>query len=783
MAKIEINGVELEAREGAMVIEMADEAGITIPRFCYHKKLSIAASCRMCLVEVEKVGKPVPACATPVSDGMRVFTRSPKALAAQNAVMEFLLINHPLDCPVCDQGGECDLQEMAIGFGNDESQFAEPKRVVPSKNIGPLIATDMTRCIHCTRCVRFGQEIAGSMELGAPGRGENTRITTWMEGTVDSELSGNVIDLCPVGALTSKPFRHTARPWELSGHDAVSPHDCVGTNLRLHVRSGQVVRAVARENEAVNESWIADRDRFSYLGSAHEERLTRPMVKKNGRWEESDWDGALIFAADRLKQIRDRDGGGAIGALAGYSASVEEFYLLQKLLRGIGSDNIDHRLRQQDFSDQAHRGPFPWLGRELVEMSVLDAALLVGSNVRKEQPLLGHRLRQAVLGGAKVSAINPMAYPFHFDLMESRTGPDLVSELAAVAKVLVEEGATAPEGLAALLTDVTVAEAHRRMAKQLHGAERASLLLGGAALAHPAAATLCALGQAVAKMSGARFGVIAEGGNAAGAWLAGVLPHRLAGGRPVEQAGRSWRDMMDGGIQGLLLLNTEPELEALDSALAQRGLETAECVVALTPWVTESMRSYADVLLPTALFPESSGSYVNADGRWQQMAGCAHPPGESRPAWKVLRVLGNLFDVSGFDYMASDEVLAEVREACAAVEPGHGDSPLPKALHALEGALVRLADTPIYSVDGMVRRAGALQQTADARVSALYLNTSMAAAHGVEAGKMARVRQGEAEVILPVVPDEQVPDGCVYLPAGCVTGAGAAYAPVEVAPA
>ncbi|HKJ77278.1 MAG TPA: NADH-quinone oxidoreductase subunit NuoG, partial [Gammaproteobacteria bacterium] len=496
MVNIEINGIPIEARDGQMVIEAADDAGITIPRFCYHKKLSIAANCRMCLVEVEKAHKPLPACATPVTDGMKVQTRSPKALAAQKSVMEFLLINHPLDCPICDQGGECDLQEMSMGFGADVSRYSEGKRVVPNPDLGPLIATDMTRCIHCTRCVRFGEEIAGIRELGGTGRGEDTRIGTYVQHTVASELSGNVIDLCPVGALTSKPYRYTARPWELTAHRAVSPHDAVGANLRVDVRRGQVMRVLPAENEQVNETWIADRDRFSYLGLTAEDRLTAPMVKEGGAWKTVDWDTAITRAAEAIRGVRERHGGDALAAWGADWASVEELYLLQRLMRGIGCSNIDHRLRQSDFRGQESAPAFPSLGQRLADLDGLEAFLLVGGNVRKEQPLIGHRLRQAALAGAWAGVINPVRFDLNFPVAREWTAVPaaLVNELAGVAAALLEQrGESAPEGYQALLDGAAIDEGHREAASRLAEAGRGSVLLGAIAAQHPAAAELEAL--------------------------------------------------------------------------------------------------------------------------------------------------------------------------------------------------------------------------------------------------------------------------------------------------
>ncbi len=773
MAKIEINGIEIEAREGSMVIEAADDAGIVIPRFCYHKKLSIAANCRMCLVEVEKAPKPLPACATPVTDGMKVFTNSPKAIAAQKAVMEFLLINHPLDCPVCDQGGECDLQEMAMGFGNSVSRYAEGKRVVADKNIGPLIATDMTRCIHCTRCVRFGQEIAGMMEFGAPGRGEHTHIQTYLEDTVDSELSGNVIDLCPVGALTSKPYRFTARPWELVSRPSISPHDCVGANLRLDIRGGKVMRALPQENEAVNELWLADRDRFSYTALAAEDRLTRPQLKENGQWREADWDEALPRAAEAIRRIAAR-GADGLGAMAGYTSTTEEFYLLQKLVRGLGSGNVDHRLRQQDFRSQDDLPPFPWLGQPIAELEQSDAVLLVGANLRKEQPLLATRLRKAANGGAAVMDINPVAYPFNFPLAERITvsPAQMVEALAAVARALLEAaGKPAPEGFDGF-GKMPLDEAGR-IAGKLRSAERATLLLGALAAQHPAQAELRRLATLIAELSGARVGFIAEGGNAAGAWLAGAVPHRGAGGSTATR-GKSWPEMLDGSVAGFLLLNTEPELECLDPERALSALQGAETVVALTAFDSPALRDYADVLLPIALFPETSGTLVNGEGRWQSFTGCVAPAGEARPAWKVLRVLGNLLAMEGFEYASSEEVREELRAACAAIEPGANVPWRSPELPASEEGLLRVGEFPLYATDPMVRRSAPLQQTADAAY-AVRVSPTTAKQAGIEGAEQVRAVQGEHSTVLPLVIDGAIAEGCVLIPTGCADGLGIGF--------
>jgi len=783
MVNIEINGKPIQARDGSMLIEAADAAGITIPRFCYHSKLSIAASCRMCLVEVEKAPKPLPACATPVTEGMVVHTRSPKAIAAQRSVMEFLLINHPLDCPICDQGGECDLQEMAVGYGNDISRFNEGKRVVSSPDLGSLIATDMTRCIHCTRCVRFGKEIGGMMELGAPGRGEHMHISTYMEHSVDSELSGNVIDICPVGALTSRPYRYSARPWELQSYNSIAPHDCVGSNIRIDVRSGKLMRVVPRENDNVNECWLADRDRFSYTANAHEDRLQRPMIKMEGTWQEADWDTALTRVAEGLKAIAKEGGAEQLGALAAYSATTEEHYLLQKLMRGLGCGNIDHRLRQVDFRDQETLPAYPSLGQAISDLESLDSVLLIGSNIRKEQPLLAHRLRKASKKGAEILAVNPIDYDFTFPLAAKRISLDLAQELLGVAKALLElTGESAPEALAKAITAASADETHKQMAQSLKAAPQAAVLLGNGAAAHPARAELRAIAMLIAKLAGARSGTLAEGGNSAGAWLAGCVPHRDAGAKAASVSGKDWKAMFDTGLKGYVLLGIEPERDCLDSAAAQQAMHDAEFVVAMTAFDSEALREQADVLLPIATFAETAGSFINAEGHWQHFTGAIQPPGEARPAWKVMRVLGNLLDISGFEYTSAEEVCSEMEGLFNDVPMGSGSEWLPEGLTALPQGLLRIADVPIYAVDAMVRRSAPLQATKDADVAQIRANAATLAQAGLSGAGQAKLRQGEREVVLPLIEDEALPDNAVVLPAGLTESVGlaASYTPVEL---
>ncbi len=710
MVNIEIDGKKIHAREGSMVIEAADDAGITIPRFCYHKKLSIAANCRMCLVEVEKAAKPLPACATPVTDGMKVFTRSAKAVAAQKGVMEFLLINHPLDCPICDQGGECELQDVALTYGSDVSKYSESKRVLPNKDFGPLIGGDMTRCIHCTRCVRFGIEIAGVYELGTIGRGEHMEIGTFVQHSLSSELSGNIIDLCPVGALTSKPFRYMARAWELVQRDSVAPHDCVGSNLHVHVKRDRVVRVVPRENEEINETWLSDRDRFSYEGLNSEERAQAPMIKVEGEWQETDWETALHRAVDGLKQIGSDD----IGALASPLSTLEELYLLQKLMREIGCGNIDHRLKQTDFSDQEDAPAFPWLGQAIADLERNDAVLLVGADVCRDQPIIGHRLRKAALSGGKISSVSPAGFSYHFPLHENRVSNSMLLELTAIAKALLDKtGKTSPEGFAALSQSVEVADAHKQITESLLDGQAASVLMGEAAINDARFSAIRSIASLIAELSGSHPGYLPAGGNGAGAWQAGALPHRKAGGRPASVNGKHVAQMLQADMKAYLLLNTEPEADCADADAAREAMQRAQFVVSLTPYASAAVKDYADVILPVTPFTETSGTFVNAEGRWQSFEGVVPPLGDARPAWKVLRVLGNLFNCDGFDFVESSEVLAEISTQSG--ELGADNSISWRCPESL-GAAAEYRAPADYAGDGIVRRAESLQAVAQTRV-------------------------------------------------------------------
>ncbi|HSY04578.1 MAG TPA: NADH-quinone oxidoreductase subunit NuoG [Steroidobacteraceae bacterium] len=714
VVNIEVDGVPVQAKKGEMIIRATDRSGVYVPRFCYHEKLAIAANCRMCLVDVEKAPKPLPACATPVTEGMKVFTKSARAIGAQRAVMEFLLINHPLDCPICDQGGECELQDLAVGFGRDLSRYHEGKRAVADENLGPLIATDMTRCIQCTRCVRFTEEIAGMQELGMIGRGEHMEVRTYIESTVNHELSGNVIDLCPVGALVSKPYRFTARAWEMSSAPLVSPHDAVGSNLFGHVLRGRLMRVVPRENEAINEVWIADRDRFSYEGIYSPDRLQRPLLREGGAWLASDWEPALLRAAQGL-----RGHAASLGVLASSCATVEELYLAARLARGLGSHNIDHRLRQADFRDQDADPAFPALGLRLAEVDALQGLLIVGSNLRREAPILAHRVRKAALRGGAVAFVNPERFPYLFPVKSYLVAApaDMVAELAAVlAAAAAATGGAVPAHLAAAVEAARVSEAHRAAAQALLGGERRAVWLGALAARHPQFADLRALAAGLAQLAGASYGRLAEGGNAAGAYLAGAVPHRSAGGLAVATPGLNAREMLRQPLRAYLLYGgVEPGLDMLEPE-SVRTLARAQLVVALTPYASEELKRIAHVLLPIGTFAESSGTYVNCEGVWQSSGGAAQPVGEARPGWKVLRVLGNLLNLEGFDYQSSDEVLAEVRRLSHELAPApyrgsHNVAPG----EAAPGSAAALPDVPMYQSDAVVRRAPSLQRTREGR--------------------------------------------------------------------
>ena len=756
MPKLEIDGRQIEVRDGATVMDAANALGIAIPHFCYHKKLSIAANCRMCLVQVEKAPKPLPACATPVIEGMKVFTESEYARTAQKGVMEFLLINHPLDCPICDQGGECQLQDLAVGYGKSASRYQEEKRVVFHKNVGPLISMEeMSRCIHCTRCVRFGQEIAGVMELGMTGRGEHAEIVSFVGRGVDSELSGNMIDLCPVGALTSKPFRYSARTWELARRKSVSPHDSLGSNLVVQVMANKVKRVLPLENEELNECWLSDRDRFSYEGLNSADRLTQPMLKIDGKWQETDWQTALAAVAKGLKNVQAQHGASALGALAAPHSTLEELYLLGKLMRGIGSQNVDFRLRQSDFSADAKQTGAPWLGMKIADIGQLDRVLVVGSFLRKDHPLIANRLRQAAKRGQQVNLIHATDDALLLNLANKAIVPpqDLPEVLAQVLKAVAE---AKQQPVSAALAGVKVGADAKNIAASLASGTKTGIFLGNLAVQHPQAAQLRLLAQELAALLGASFGVFGEAANSVGGYLAQAVP---------AADGLNAAAMLASPRKAYVLLNAEPELDFHDPRVALKAMQQTEFVICLTAY-KGSAPDYANALLPIAPFTETSGSFVNAEGRLQSFNGVVKPLGDARPAWKVLRVLGNLLGIQGFDYDSSEQVRDEI--GTSAQLAGKLDNRLngmTLQTPSASGGLQRIADVPIYFSDALVRRATSLQQTRDAAPPLAWMNSALLARLGLKHGQAVKVRQGAGEALVNAALDDRLPRDCVRLAA------------------
>jgi len=757
MIEIDLDGQKVSVPEGSMVMHAADKAGTYIPHFCYHKKLTIAANCRMCLVEIEKAPKPMPACATPVTQGMVVKTKSDKAINAQQGVMEFLLINHPLDCPICDQGGECQLQDLAVGYGASSSRYDEDKRVVYPKDVGPLLSMqEMNRCIHCTRCIRFGIEVGGVMELGMIHRGEHSEITTIAGDTVDSELSGNMIDLCPVGAITSKPFRYSARAWELSRRKSVSPHDSTGANLIVQVKLAEVKRVLPLENEDVNECWIADRDRFSYEALNGPGRLTAPMIRRDGGWQTVAWNDALDHVARSLTQIAVEHGAQSIGALASPMSTLEELHLLAKLVRGLGSDNVDTRLRE---TQPPRVGAVRWLGRSIASLAELQRVLVVGSFLRKDHPLLAQRIRQAAKKGARVMSVHALRDDWLMPMAASIAAapsewPGALASIAAA--VAAAKGVAAP-------ADAEPSDEAKAIAAALASGEKKAVLLGNAAAQHGDAAVLERLARWIAEQTGATFGWLGDGANAVGAQLVG------ANGKPGG-LGAAAMLAADSPIRACLLLNVEPALDSAGGDAALEALGRAELVVSLTSFQPSPGDDSADVLLPIAPFTETSGTFVNTEGRAQSFHGVVKPLGETRPAWKVLRVLGNLLGLPGFAFESSEEVRAEaigdggsIAARLAQTTAPEGTIALPA--HAASAGLERIADVPIYASDAIVRRAPALQHTADARPPVVGVPSELAAERGIVDGTRVRVSSAHGSVVLPARVDASLASNVLRVPA------------------
>ncbi|HKB82755.1 MAG TPA: NADH-quinone oxidoreductase subunit NuoG [Burkholderiales bacterium] len=781
MAKLEIDGRTVEVPDSSMIMDATNKLGIYVPHFCYHRKLSIAANCRMCLVQVEKAPKPLPACATPVTEGMKVYTHSDAAIKAQKGVMEFLLINHPLDCPICDQGGECQLQDLAVGYGGSSSRYGEPKRVVANKELGPLVsAEEMTRCIHCTRCVRFGQEIAGIMELGMGGRGEHSEIMPFVARTVDSELSGNMIDVCPVGALTSKPFRYSARTWELARRKSIAPHDGLGSNLVVQVKGDRVMRVLPLENEDVNECWLSDRDRFSYEALNSPQRLTSPMLKRDGKWEEVDWSTALEFIAGELRRIRTTHGAEAIGALATPQATLEELYLLGKLARGAGDGNVDFRLRQSDFSADAQLRGVPWLGMKVAEVSALDRILVVGSVLRKEQPLLAQRMRMAVKKRAQFNLINPVD-----DDLLMRVANKAIVAPGALAGVLAQVVKAAAEiksvAVPLAVSGASIKPEARKIAESLAAGQNRAIFLGNLAQHHPQAGELHRLAQELARIVGAKIGFLGEAANSVGGYLAGATP--------VAGTGMNAVQMLAQPRNAYLLLHAEMDLDSVDPHAARAAMQSAELVVAMSPF--RHALEYAQVLLPVSPYTETGGSFVNMEGRLQSFQGVVRPLGETRPAWKVLRVLGTLLELPGFEY----DSVESVRVDCVAAA---GD-PAARLDNAIQGELKisgmgasrtgmeragieRIGEVPIYHVDGIVRRAESLQLTHDAQAAVVSLPGALVERLGLRQNDRVRIVQRGGEAVLPFLRDDRLPANCARIPAGCreTSGLGPLFGEVEL---
>lgn len=754
MVEIEIDGIKVEVQEGSMVMDAANKLGTYIPHFCYHKKLSIAANCRMCLVEVEKAPKPLPACATPVTSGMIVRTKSERAVNAQKGVMEFLLINHPLDCPICDQGGECQLQDLAVGYGGSSSRYHEEKRVVFHKDVGPLISMEeMTRCIHCTRCVRFGQEIAGVMELGMLNRGEHAEITAFVGKTIDSELSGNMIDLCPVGALTSKPFRFSARTWELSRRKSISPHDGLGANLVVQVKSNKVMRVLPLENEDINECWLSDKDRFSYEGLNSEERLTKPMIKQDGQWQETDWQTALEYVAHGLQNIKHEHGADAIAALATPHSTIEELSLLQKIVRGIGSDNVDFRLRQSDFSLDGKITP--WLGMSIAEFAQLKQIFVVGSFLRKDHPLLASRVRQAVKLGAKLSILHAtdddLLIPISNKIIQSPS--DWLSILGEIiVAVSQEKNTNIPTEFANLIPS----DEAKNIASELLMDMPKAIFIGNAASQHPSAGQLHAAIEWLSDNTGARFGYLTEAANTVGGYLANAIPVNGTNAAQFFSAPR----------KAYLLLNAEPAVDCANPQEAVAALKQAQMVVVMSAF--KHALDYADVLLPIAPFTETSGSYVNCEGRLQSFNGTVKPLGETRPAWKVLRVLGNLLDIPNFNYESSEVIRDEIMvdKVFSGRLNNNAKTQLNVPVFTENPSLQRIADVPIYFADAIVRRAASLQKTSDAAPPLAYLSSTLFAKLGLQVNDKVIVRQGSGSATLKAAIGVGQPDHVVRVAAG-----------------
>lgn len=775
MVNIEIDGQAMQVPKNSMIIEATDKAGISIPRFCYHSKLSIAANCRMCLVDVEKAPKPMPACATPVMDGMKVYTQSRRAIDAQHGVMEFLLINHPLDCPICDQGGECELQDLAMGYGRSVSRFTERKRVVQDHNIGPLVQTDLTRCIQCTRCVRFLDEIAGTNELGMYGRGDRSEIGTSLAHGIDSELSGNVIDLCPVGALTNKPFRFSARAWELMARPSLAAHDGVGSNLWYHARRGKVLRAVPRDCEPTNETWLSDRDRYSHFGLYSDDRVLEPMVKVKDKWQNVSWDEGLLAASKALRKTVTAHGGASLGFLMSASASTEEHYLASRLASGLDCPNMDYRLREQDFSDDKARGPATSFQTPMASIDDADTIVLIGCNIRHEAPILGQRVRKAWRKGAQVAALNPVDWNFHFELAQKIiTAPqNMVTELSALVLAVAKlTGQEIPEFLQAAVSGTQVSDSHNAMAEMLNGDGIKMLILGQSAMAHGQASWLRQLSTWIATATGVTLNIITHGGNSTGA--------AMVADSATDIDGLNTREMLSASLKGYVLWDIEPEFDLANPALAMQELSLAEHVVAVSAFAGDGLKAVADVILPLAPLAESEGLFFTFDGQSIVTETAVRPSGQARPGWKILRRLGAELELEGFSQVDIAALREEVLAGISQTDKSAGDVVL--AAPDVADGLYRVGDVAMYAVDALCRRSEYLQQTVQAESNFVGLNPDDAGRKGLVDGHEVKVSQGNEYVILPVRICNELPTGAVWVQSATAVGKtlGDSFGPISV---
>ncbi|HIL42913.1 MAG TPA: NADH-quinone oxidoreductase subunit G [Gammaproteobacteria bacterium] len=738
MFEIEIDGKLVNAEAGEKLIEVTDRVGISVPRFCYHEKLSVAANCRMCLVDVEGAPKPQPACSTPVSEGMKVSTQNEKAKSAQKSVMEFLLINHPLDCPICDQGGECELQDVAMSYGSNVSRFNEGKRVIADSNIGALIHTDMTRCIHCTRCVRFGTEIAGIMEMGGTGRGESLKIEPFLNEGIQSELSGNMIDVCPVGALTSKPFRYELRSWQMNSTESIARHDLVGSNINVQTYKGKVKRIVARSNDSVNETWISDRDRFSYEGLSHSNRLLKPQVKFDGTWKEVSWEVALDFCVKGLlRSAGESNSMNSLGVLASKTATLEEYYLLQKLVSELGCENIDYRLGVKDTKNTINLES----NVKLSDLEKIDHALIVGSYTRLEQPMINHRLRKAALRGGTVDVINSMQFDFNLALNnENIIIPcEIANLLASTLKVVLEStNQDVPEEL----NKLTITKSATKIAKKLLSSDASVIVLGEHVINNDNAKNISNLVAMLAKNTNSSTLNLSKTGNSIAADIAGFFPGK---------DGLDVNSMLGKDMNAYIMFDVYPEYDFHNSSTAIKALSDKNSfIVSMNSFYNNNVADYSDVMLPISSYYETSGTHVNIEGEFQTFAASVKAPQESKPAWKVIKVLADLLDISGFNYSDSSNVLEEAKHN---IKQGHRAE---ESINITDTNSVEVIWQPSpYSIDALLRHSDSLQETKIGQINKATMNSSTA--------KHLNLGDKDDYLGVPVVISSLVANNCVFI--------------------